>query len=50
MNEFNELRVSFEAGGNNRDPKDNMVINMANFVKENWNVDMQKMDQLILVR
>lgn len=45
-----ELRASFEETGNGKDAKDNMIINFAKFIKENWVDDEAKMNEVILAK
>jgi len=37
-----------EESQNNKDPKDNMIVNLAKFVKENWKEDRAAMVQTII--
>lgn len=50
LSEFTELRASFEETGNGKDAKDNMIINFAKFIKENWVDDEAKMNEVILAK
>ncbi|CAL5976718.1 Conserved_hypothetical protein [Hexamita inflata] len=43
VSEFNELRSTYDVAGNSKDPKDNMIFGLAEFVRTNWNNDENAM-------